>query len=72
MPYMTTLQFAAKYPEAYNALPSPYQNDNCLVFSGPDVFDRLFCNPRKNQVNVLGCWVAVFEPGSNEWRRKDL
>lgn len=65
--FFDTLTLAKNYPDAFNALPEPYQNDDCLEFfidSGV-----LYSRPKKGQESILGNWVAEFYsyPDEKEW-----
>lgn len=53
------------HPEAFNALPEPYQADSCLEF-GTDEYG-LWCAPIESERAVLGDWECVFEHG--QWCR---
>lgn len=49
-----------KYPEAYAALPSSYQNDSCLIFF-IDVNGNLCCEHDMHQEFMFtnGAWVQI-------------
>lgn len=52
------------YPEAFEALPEPYQNDHCLNFF---VYDgKLHCEPDDA---VVGDWESVYDPTTKKWSR---
>lgn len=62
---MNTRELSAQYPDAFSALPEPYQADDCLYFwfDGGD----LYCRPAEGQENVLGNWEAVFWDVEKLW-----
>jgi hypothetical protein len=62
---MNTLQLQTKHSEAFQALPEPYRNDNCLEFF---VWEKtLYAKPAKGQVEVLGNWVCYFDKDLGDW-----
>lgn len=57
------------FPDAWECLPEPYKNDDCLEFAYLDMPDFLFCRPKLEDIMVLGDWVFYFNPRSSvEWR----
>lgn len=62
---LTQEEVEKMFPEAYSALPEPYQNDSCLDF----MFDEgmLFAYPKHDQHDALGHWEAVYVPKSKTW-----
>ena len=56
---MTLNELEKKFPEAFAALPEPYQADSCLEF-GVDDFGILYARPIASQVAHLGNWTAHF------------
>lgn len=52
---------------AYQALPTPYQNDNCLEFWWDKKEHRLKCQPKKDQEFALGTWIAYYDPKQDTW-----
>ncbi len=64
----STIEFSRAYPEAFVALPEPYQNDSCLEFS--DAGEDLICYPLPGQENALGRWVANYNINrlENQWQ----
>ena len=58
MQQLTQAEVMAQYPEAFAALPEPYQNDSCLEF-WTDQGD-LFAAPEPGQESALGDWVSMF------------
>ena len=70
----STLQFAKEFPAAFAALPEPYQNDDCLMFS---IYEnsktgKLFCiaaEPQPDQLSVLGAWVSWWFPSDPAWSK---
>lgn len=65
---MTTLELAHKHPQAFKALPEPYQNDSCLEF-GIDEFGRLWAKPKFGQGHALGFWVSYYNPAVQSWSK---
>lgn len=63
---MNERELAKQYPEAFAALPEPYQNDSCLVFWLDN--DEIWAAPLEEQADILGCWMAVFSPINREWK----
>lgn len=63
---MNTLELARQYPDAYEALPEPYQNDDCLEFSVKE--GKIYCEPAKGQEEWLGSWVAEYSSQSPCWK----
>lgn len=63
---MSTLELASKYPEAFAALPIPYQNDDCLEFY-LDEDGFTCCKPAPGQEQILGNWECCFDPVVNMW-----
>ncbi len=59
----TSTQFSETYPEAFAALPEPYQNDR-LEFS--DSGEHLICYPVPEQEPKLGRWVANYDTSRKE------
>lgn len=65
-PTMTTLELAKANPAAFQALPAPYQADDCLMFwIAADGY--LCCTPKPDQVPALGEWACHYEPEFQEW-----
>lgn len=62
---MNTLQLAKANPEAFSALPEPYQADDCLLFFTKE--DKLHCVPNMENQWALGCWEAVYDADLHEW-----
>lgn len=68
---MDTLSLAYEHPEAFKALPEPYQNDNCLFFwVGKD--NIIYCVPKKGQEFALGYWVYMYDAEGKEWIEVDF
>lgn len=59
-------QLQVEYPQAYLALPIPYQNDSCLEFY-QDCNKNLCAGPKEDQVSALGEWEAYFDIEKGEW-----
>lgn len=55
---MTTLELYGYNSEAYDALPDPYREDDCLEFF--EIDGCLMCQPAEGQEVILGDWVAIF------------
>lgn len=54
--------------KAYEALPEAYREDDCLMFY--EQYGSLHCNPRENQIEVLGDWCMMFRVcpfNGSEW-----
>ncbi len=64
----STIQFGKKYPEAFNALPEPYQADDCLEYQ--IISGLILCYPKSDQEIALGNWVAFFRPKNRTWEVK--
>ena len=64
---MNTRQLQEHCPYAFAALPTCYQNDDCLVFW--EVGSRLYAKPAKGQEGSLGVWQAEYHPPTYTWRR---
>lgn len=62
---MNTLELAKSHPEAFAALPDPYQADDCLVFELED--GKLLAYPKQDQIFALGHWVAYYNTSAQEW-----
>ncbi len=61
------------YGAAYDALPSAYQNDNCLVFWLEEGEHYLKAGPAPGQEKALGDWVATFLFREKVWvNQKDM
>ena len=56
---------ALMYPEAFEALPEPYQNDSCLEFFLDS--DYLHCQPKHDQLAILGQWSCYYDPELQSW-----
>ena len=52
-------------PDAFAALPEPYQNDNCLSYRRD--YDGLYCRPHIDQVFALGRWTLFFNEDTCSW-----
>lgn len=68
---MTTLlvsqtEIETKFPEAFSALPEPYQADSCLEFY-LDWNGNLCCSPKAEETPILGSWESLFDPVKQEW-----
>lgn len=57
-----------EHPEAFAALPGPYQNDSCLLFCY-DLHGDLFAVPAPGQEEALGTCEWMFCPEENKWVR---
>jgi len=55
------------HPDAFAALPEPYQEDDCVVFY-QDVNGNLCCEPDEDQTAVLGQWTSVYDHISGDWK----
>ena len=53
------------FPEAFKALPEPYQNDDCLLFTFKE--QKLTAMPREDQTFALGEWEAIYDPSLKSW-----
>lgn len=62
----STLELAKTHPDAWEALPNPYREDECLEYF--EHWGILFCRPKASEVQALGHWEAFFEPRSKQWR----
>ncbi len=63
----STLQFAKEYPEAFNALPEPYQADDCLQYLIGD--KTIACQPKPDQELALGRFVYRYSAGKKIWEK---
>lgn len=61
---MNTLDLSRKNRKAYDALPEPYRNDDCLEFFYKD--GELYAQPADGQSH-LGEWSAKFDAKQNKW-----
>lgn len=61
---MNTRELSIKHPEAFAALPSAYQNDDCLEFWHED--GVLLAKAKPGQEKVVGFWTTAFI--HNKWR----
>jgi hypothetical protein len=59
-------QLMVEFPQAFAALPEPYQSDSCLDFY-QDCNYNLCCSPAEGQSFALGEWEAVFNSDKGEW-----
>lgn len=64
---MNTMELANRYPEAFQALPEPYQADSCLRFWEDD--GTLYAEPLEDQVEILGDWRSRFVERMKRWVR---
>lgn len=62
----STLELATMHRTAFDALPLPYQNDNCLEFFINEKL-QLCCHPKIDQVFALGHWESIFDEGTCSW-----
>jgi hypothetical protein len=62
---MRTLELARTHPRAFEALPEPYQADDCLIFYTDG--GTLCCIPDMQNEEVLGSWKARYHADVNEW-----
>lgn len=60
-----TQWLATNYYVAFNALPEPYQNDNCLSFFWED--GKLKCEPASGQEQALGDWTSTYNSAGRYW-----
>ncbi len=62
----TVEQLKKECPEAYNALPEPYQNDNCLDFR---IYDNgtVIAMAKEGQEHALGTGSWQFDPDEGLW-----
>lgn len=54
--------------KAYEALSEAYREDDCLMFY--EQYRGLFCEPRKDQIEVLGDWcmmLLIYPAHNPEW-----
>ena len=65
---MNTRELQSKFPQAFKALPSCYQNDSCLEFS-IDSEGYVHAFPLQDQIAILGDWESMFKHG--QWKTVD-
>lgn len=63
---VTQSELEVKFPQAFAALPEPYQADSCLEFY-IDCNSNICCAPKADQVNILGNWECMFDAIQREW-----
>ena len=61
-----TEQLRYTQPQAFAALPEPYQEDDWLMFY-IDINGNLNAVPDEVNVAILGDWEMMFDANSNEW-----
>lgn len=66
---MNTHDLYSHNQSAYNALPSPYQNDDCLFFW--EEHGTLYCRPKDGEEFALGSWVCLFDSLDECWIQDD-
>ena len=62
---MNLLELATQYPHAFQDLPEPYQNDDCLFFWEDG--GTLYATPSPDQTSVLGSWQARYDDVGCQW-----
>ncbi len=61
----STIEFAKEYPQAFNALPEPYQADDCLEYQING--KHIYCYPKLDQEPILGDWLCIYDSFENRW-----
>ena len=61
-----TEQLRYTRPQAFAALPEPYQEDDCLMFY-IDINGNLNAVPDEDNVAILGDWEMMFDSTSEAW-----
>lgn len=62
---MNTIELSEKVPQAYSALPEPYQNDDVMIFyyNNGDLFGK----PKDSEIEILGDWTVIYDPKTKSW-----
>ena len=65
---LTQEELEEQFPDAFSALPEPYQADSCLEFFLSSAGGgTVFAKPKPEEIPVLGDWIAFYNQTIDVW-----